>query len=172
MFSIKGIYENGAIQLLEPLPIEGDTDVIITFLDDEPQAELGSGDKVSNPDEIPSSVEIEDEQQTDEYYEKFRKHKRYQAKGIINLISDEENDESFPLNDYSAGGLSFISERPFEVNKVVTASLKYVAAGEVLEMKFEIEVKRLIGGDTEKKIKVGCQFLDNVDEELWHMIMD
>ncbi len=169
MFSIKGIYENGAIQLLEPLPIEGDADVIITFMDDDPQEELGSDGMISGADEIQDSVEIEE--QTDEYYEKFRKHKRYQAKGIINLIGDDE-DESFPLNDYSAGGLSFISDHPFEINKVVTASLKYVAAGEVLEMKFEIEVKRLIGGDVEEKIKIGCQFLDNVDEELWHMIMD
>ncbi len=166
MFSIKGIYENGTIQLLEPLPIEGEADVIITFMDDEISANTAVQE---NPDEDESVVE--NQEKNDEYYEKFRKHKRYKAKGIINLITNGE-EESFPLNDYSAGGLSFISERNFETNNVVTASLKYVAAGEVLEMKFEIEVKRLINTDSDVKIKVGCQFLDNVDEELWHMIMD
>lgn len=37
MLSIKGIYENGGIRLLEQIPKQGRFEVIITFLEDGPE---------------------------------------------------------------------------------------------------------------------------------------
>ncbi|PCI27106.1 MAG: hypothetical protein COB67_09310 [SAR324 cluster bacterium] len=164
MFSIKGIYDKGAIQLMEPLELEENAEVIITFLDEDFPLSAQEPLDLAAPE-----VEIEDN--SEEYYERFRKHKRYKANGIINLL-EGEREVSYPLNDYSAGGLSFISDQVFDSDQQITASLKYIASGEVLEMRFDIEVKRTIQTDEEGKFKIGCQFLDLVDEELWHMIMD
>lgn len=168
MFSIKGVYEKGSIRLLEPMEIEEETEVIITFLDEDPDSDE---DPSSDPLTLPSYVEKEGA--GEEYYKKIRKHKRFKAKGKINLLQNEE-EISYPLNDYSAGGLSFISDQVFDINQQITATLKYTASGEILAMRFDIEVKRvvLLEEEQEEQYKIGCQFLDQVDEELWHMIME
>ena len=168
MFSIKGIYENGSIKLLEPLKIESDSTVIVTFLDDDFP--------------LPDDVEVEDvpldtdsatllkDDKSDEYYAKQRQHKRYQARGNITIV-DSGEETIYPLNDYSAGGLSFFADKLFDVSRQITASLKYDASGEMLAMDFDIIVRGVFE-EEEGKFKIGCQFLDNVDEELWHTIME
>ena len=156
MLSVKAIYENGKILLKEPVELADNTEVIITFLDNNSSPDcLSDGEVISVKD--------------DAYYEKLREHKRFQAKGNISIV-DGENEIDYPLNDYSAGGLSFFSNREFNVMEIITAKVKYHAAGEVLELDFEIRVMRCIEQDA--KYMVGCQFLDNADEELWHTIMN
>ena len=166
MISVRGTYENGTIKLLDPIKIDGDANVIITFLDE---------DFPFSDEE--AAVEINDEEaalsdkddKPDEYYEKLRQHKRYKARGNITIISDDE-ELTYPLNDYSAGGLSFYSDRTFDLSNSITAALKYDASGEVLVMNFEIIVRGVFELQ-EDRYKIGCQFIDDVDEELWHTIM-
>ena len=150
MITVKGQYEDGKIKLSKPLILEENSDVIITFLDPE------------------DAGYVEKEEKDEAYYEGLRAHKRFQATGNITLIEgDDEVD--YPLNDYSSGGLSFFSDHVFEDDKPITATFKYNAAGEILVMEFEIQVKRSI--EQEDKYMIGCQFTDNVDEDLWHTVM-
>lgn len=164
--SIRGTYENGTIKLLDPIELENETNVVITFLDDDfpfsdaPVSGAASADK---------NKEAQDEEQPEEFYEKLRKHKRYKAKGSITIIIDGE-EFTYPLNDYSAGGLSFIANRVFDIGNNINAALKYDASGEVLVMDFEITVRGVFEQE-EDRYKIGCQFIDDVDEELWHTIM-
>ncbi len=148
MLSIKAIYENGKIKLLESADIKDNTEVLVTFLDDD--------------------YPFEGAEKGENYYKKIRKHKRFKAKGNI-VIVDENLESSYELNDYSAGGLSFISEIAFEVNQEITAAIKYKAADETLVMEFEIIVRRCIPDGF--NYKIGCQFKDSIEEELWHTIM-
>ena len=147
MLSVKAIYEAGRIQLLEPVNIKEST-VILTFLDQDT-----------------SFVHDED---ADAFYQKLRKHARFKAKGDIVILMDGE-EALYPLFDYSGGGLSFLAEVPFDTGKDVTAILRYEAAGELLTMDFKITVRR---SDQEQgRYKIGCQFYDSVDEDLWHTIV-
>ncbi|MBU3916142.1 PilZ domain-containing protein [bacterium] len=166
MISVKGTYENGTIKLLEPIKIEGDANVVITFLDDDfplPASPANAGPVDSLP------LEMANESDSDEFYEKLRRHKRYKARGNITIIWENE-ELTFPLNDYSAGGLSFFSDMAFDVGERITAALKYDASGEILVMNFEITVRGVFEDD-DLRYKIGCQFIDDVDEELWHTIM-
>ena len=173
MKSIRGTYENGTIKLLDPVTLPNETNVVITFLDDDfplPEQQAPGqeeGDQSSEP-----AIPVEKDEKPEEYYEKLRKHKRYKARGNITIVYEGE-ELQFPLNDYSAGGLSFFSDRLFNIDSVITATLKYNASGEVLVMEFEISVRRIFEEEEEdNRFKVGCQFTDDVDEELWHTIME
>jgi hypothetical protein len=148
MLSIKATYENGKIKLLESTEIKDNTEVLITFLDDD--------------------YPIEEQGNSEDYYKRIRKHERFKAKGNI-IIVDDNSESTYKLEDYSAGGLSFISEIAFEINEDITAAIKYQAADETLVMDFEIIVRRSIPEGF--NYKIGCQFKDSVEEELWHTIM-
>lgn len=170
MFSIKGTYENGKIKLLEPINIKEDTNVIITFLDHDIPF---STNMVETPPQTVSGSagsDIENSAHSEEFYEKLRKHKRYPASGDITILGDGDEDETFPLNDYSSGGLSFFSQRDFDVGEEITATLKYSAGDEMLVMDFNMEVRGVFDAD-DGRYKIGCQFDDPVDEQLWHTIM-
>ncbi len=180
MFSIKGIFKNNKLHLIEPLNIKRKTNVIITILDDDfseqgvSQADtLSIEDAGSYSDDLPlddidTDQPRDDEEFSEEYYAKIRKHKRYIANGNISLI-DGENEVVFPLFDYSAGGLSFISNRSFEVGVSLTASIKDPIEQDTSVLDFEFEVARVV--DYNGKYKVGCKFFDEVDEEIWHSLM-
>jgi PilZ domain-containing protein len=170
MFSIKGTYENGKIKLLEPINIGEDTNVIITFLDHDIPF---STDRVSVSSPTTTlddgSIAMDSEEQPEDYYEKLREHKRYKATGNITIVGGHE-EETFPLNDYSSGGLSFVSSRVFMVSEEITATLKYTAGEEMLVMDFNMEVRGVFEQD-DGIYKIGCQFDDTVDEQLWHTVM-
>lgn len=170
MISIRGTYENGTIKLLDPIDIKNDANVVITFLDDSFPISGGEPSETDISLEQENDVEamIEKDEKPEEFYEGLRKHKRYKAKGNITIVDEEET--TYPLNDYSAGGLSFLANKVFPIGENITAALKYNASGEVLVMDFEIIVRRVFEEEQER-FKIGCQFLDNVDEELWHTIM-
>ncbi|MBT4288912.1 MAG: PilZ domain-containing protein [Deltaproteobacteria bacterium] len=150
MLSIKATYEKGKIKLLESAKIKNNTELLITFLDDDYPFE---------------ETELEN---TEDYYKRIRKHERFKAKGNI-IIVDDKLESTYKLQDYSAGGLSFISEIAFEVNQEITAAIKYQAADETLVMDFEIIARRCVPDGF--NYKIGCQFKDSVEEELWHTIM-
>ena len=153
MITVKGVYEDGQIKLSKALELEENTDVIITFLDsDSAQSAL------LNP-----------EDKADDYYEGLRAHKRFHATGNICII-DGSIEQEYPLNDYSSGGLSFFSDQTFETDSLITATYKYNAGGEILVMEFEMTIRRVVE-EEEDHFLVGCQFQDNVEEELWHTVM-
>lgn len=182
MFSIKGIFKNNKLHLIEPLNIKGKTNVIITILDEDEYAEpkrMDSDDGLDIEeiddfsddlplDDIDTDQPSDDEEFSEEYYAKIRKHKRYIANGNISLI-DGDKEVVYPLFDYSAGGLSFISNRPFEVGVSLTASIKDPIEQDTSVLDFEFEVARVV--DYNGKYKVGCKFFDEVDEEIWHSLM-
>ena len=183
MFSIKGIFKNNKIHLIEPLNIKKKTNVIITVLEDDQQmgGELSMDESLDIEDvedlsgeEFDLEPEKDDESAvgsefSEEYYAKIRKHKRYIANGSISLI-EGDNEVSYPLFDYSAGGLSFISNREFEIGKSLTASIKDPIEQDMSVLDFEFEVARVV--DHNGKFKVGCKFFDDVDEEIWHSLMN
>lgn len=161
------MYENGKIKLMEPLDVNGTSEVIITFLD---------GEACSvKPEEIAGKYHLntiptlsEKEAQSEEHYKKIRQYKRFKAHGTL-IVEENDVEHTYDLYDYSAGGLSFICDKPFEVDTEITAKIKYTASDEVLELHFDITPKRvIIDGDN---FRIGCQFTDQVDEELWHMVM-
>lgn len=160
MISIRGNYEDGTIKLLDPIELKDETNVVITFLDDD--FPLPEGAESSQP--VPDK-----EDKPEDYYESMRKHKRYKARGNITILLGDD-EATFPLIDYSAGGLSFLSDRIFHIGETITAALKYDASGEVLVMNFEIIVRGVFEQESQR-YKIGCQFGDDVDEELWHTIM-
>lgn len=179
MFSIKGIYKDKKLHLKEPLNIEKRANVIITFLDKEQgdssiATDLEEGDEQEiealqmNETEYDSEYTEDDEYEDEEYYEKLRKHKRYKAHGTISLILDDK-EVIFSLRDYSAGGLSFISDRTFDVKRILTASLKDPIDKDVSVLDFEFEVMRVITHG--EQYIIGCKFFDEVDEELWHSLI-
>lgn len=179
MFSIKGSFRDNKIKLSEPLKIGKKTNVIITFLDDDastpgdftvddfPETEVLLDDDEYGIQDSDSDF-LSEEELSEEDYAKIRKHKRYKAKGNISLVDNEE-EQIYPLFDYSAGGLSFISDRPFEVGRSLTASIKDPIERDTSVLDFEFEVARIENnGDN---FKIGCKFFDEVDEEIWHSLM-
>ncbi len=199
MFSIKGIFKQNTIHLLEPLNIKERTNVIITFMDDDEVAieadeysepmemEEPSGgffsedldtmstddiDDLEEMDDLDDDLEVlppdDDDELSEEYYSKIRKHKRYIANGNISLI-DGDSEIIYPLFDYSAGGLSFVSDTEFDVGVSLTASIKDPIEQDMSVLDFEFEVARVV--DFNGKFKIGCKFFDEVDEEIWHSLM-
>ena len=200
MFSIKGIYKNSKIKLAEPLNVSNKANVIITFLEEDhfgapevpvgdfPETQVLLDEEELNLDEELSLDEDElsldedelsldgddtdllsDDEFSENDYTKIRKHKRYQAKGNISLVDNEE-EQIYPLYDYSAGGLSFISDKPFDVGRSLTASIKDPIEQDTSVLDFEFEVARI--ENTGDNFKIGCKFFDEVDEEIWHSLMN
>ena len=129
MFSIKGVYKDNRIQLDETLKITRRTPVIITVLEDDDSnpitADSFKSDFPETLDLMDDNFDEEPDELSEEDYVKIRKHKRYRAKGHISLVDEEtEAENDYPLYDYSAGGLSFIADKPFDVGKTLTAAIK------------------------------------------------
>jgi len=181
MFSIKGIYKDNKIKLVEPLNISNKSNVIITFLEDDhieppdvtvgdfPETEVLLDDEDFDLNTDDTDLLSDDDELSEEDYTKIRKHKRFKAKGNISLVDNEE-EQIYPLFDYSAGGLSFISDRPFEVGRSLTASIKDPIEQDTSVLDFEFEVARI--ENTGDNFKIGCKFYDEVDEEIWHSLMN
>lgn len=164
MISLYGIYEDGKIVLSsttgEPLP--ENSKVLITFFDD--KISDAGGRAVSN-----GLVE-----KNEAYYQSIREFQRVKAYGNISII-DSDNRYTFPLNDYSQGGLSFTSKREFQVGQIISCGIADPSEDDIILMELEMEVRSVSDireeGDTEERFKVGCMFLDPVDEDLWHGLL-
>lgn len=167
MISLHGVYENGKIKLSyeieEPLP--QNSEVVLTFLTDT------DGSKV-----IVAARDDAFEERSEEYYESIREFERVKAYGNINII-DGSTKFTFPLNDYSKGGLGFFSDKPFEVGKLISAGIADPSNPDLILMELEMEVRGVYRvlemADTNDgdRYKVGCMFIDPVDEDLWHGLL-
>ena len=183
MFSIKGIFIDNKIKLSEPLKVKQRTNVIVTFLDEDNFHQ----DNSSAVDDFPETDILFDDDDRDledpesdllgegdglkEDYTKIRKHKRYTAKGNISLIEGGK-ERLFPLFDYSAGGLSFISKEKddiFQEGRLLTASIKDPIEQDTSVLDFEFEIARV--ENMGERFKIGCKFIDEIDEEIWHSLM-
>ena len=164
MISLYGIYEDGKIVLSYPAEeqLPESTEVLVTFFDDKipPQGESAvSGGLI---------------EKNEEYYQSIREFQRVKAYGNISII-DGEDRYTFPLNDYSQGGLSFTSKYEFNVGQVISCGVSDPSDADMILMELEMEARSVMDQreeeDLESRYKVGCMFLDPVDEDLWHGLL-
>lgn len=164
MISLYGTYEDGKIVLSSPAEeqLPENTEVLITFFDD----------KIPEPGETAVSDGLIEK--NEEYYQSIREFQRVKAYGNISII-DSEDRYTFPLNDYSQGGLSFSSGHQFDSGRVISCGIADPSDPDVILMELEMEVRSVIDtredGESESRFKVGCMFLDPVDEDLWHGLL-
>ncbi len=165
MQSLYGIYEDGKITLSEKLPrnIPESSNVLITFISDAETDTVGPIELEDAP------VEAVEEEKSEEYYKSIREFERVEAEGKITII-DEEEQSTLPLNDYSQGGLSFISEKPFNVGHEISAGITDPGNTDLVLMELKMEIRGVFKTDDDL-YKVGCMFLDPVDEDLWHGLL-
>jgi hypothetical protein len=162
MYSLRGIYENGKITLLNPLPVKipDSTNVLVTFVE---SSETGdSADAIS-------SLSVEGKPKQRKGFQSMREFERVKAHGNITVI-DEEKQFAFPLNDYSQGGLSFLSKEQFTVGQMISAGITDPSSPELVLMELQMEIRGIIKTDDEQ-LRIGCMFLDPVDEDLWHGLL-
>ncbi len=165
MQSVYGVYENGRITLQERLPggIPESSNVLITFVSEEYDIQDFQDEMMSNPD-----AEVEEEE-NEEYYRSIREFERVEAEGKITIIDGSEQI-TLPLNDYSQGGLSFISQKAINVGHVISAGITDPSNTELVLMELKMEIRGVFMTDDEQ-YKIGCMFLDSVDEDLWHGLL-
>lgn len=161
MQSIHGVYENGKIKLKQSLPRElsGATTVLITFVDDETDESAVEAVAPASPSDDKNEA----------YYESIREFERVKAHGNITII-DHAEQHTFPLNDYSQGGLSFISDQQFAVGNLISAGITDPGNPDLVLMELKMEVRGIFKTDDDR-YKIGCMFLDPVDEDLWHGLL-
>lgn len=165
MYSVHGVYENGKIKLSQSLPenIPDSSSVLVTFVTSEELVEDVEYDEVGMIDESPK------EEKSEAYYQSIREFERVKAHGKITVI-DQENQYTFPLNDYSQGGLSFLSSEQFNVGHMISAGITDPSNPELVLMELQMEVRGIFKTD-DGQFKIGCMFLDPVDEDLWHGLL-
>jgi len=196
MLSVSGVYENGKIIIKkDPSKIIPPTSkLIITFTNPEgfessPQTELQNTfieeEIESNDFEIDDTLEIDDSHSdmlteeislsededtgaSEDIYESMREFERVPATGNITII-DANSTNTFPLFDYSQGGLCFVANKNFEVGIHISAGITDPSNTEMVLMELEMEVRGVFKSDT--GMKIGCMFENPVDEDLWHGLL-
>lgn len=157
MQSVHGVYENGKI-FIKRLPsgrLPSASNVIITFTDP---------DSTQNR----ASFSVGESGKESEDFESLREFERVPASGEITII-DEKERFTFSLFDYSQGGLCFVSSKGFEIGKNISSGIIDPSnPGDIL-MELKMEVRGVFEFDD--KFKIGCMFLDPVDEDLWHGLL-
>ncbi len=96
---------------------------------------------------------------------RHRQHERFMADGMIAVLHEGAH-KSYPLYDYSQGGLSFTAPSDFAYQGVVQAGITDPFNPDTILMEIDLEIRSLL--PTEKGVRVGCRFLDQFDEDLWH----
>ncbi|MCP4751073.1 MAG: PilZ domain-containing protein [Proteobacteria bacterium] len=167
MLSLHGIYENGKITLMYPSSrqLPEDSEVLVVFVED--TARKGSE----------TTIDGDSKEDNEEYYKSIREFERVEAQGTISII-DQNARYTFALNDYSQGGLSFISDKEFHIGQIVSSGISDPANPDMVLMELEMEVRGIFSVETtetvrenEQHFKIGCQFVDPVDEDLWHGLL-
>ncbi len=165
MLSLRGSYENGKITLKHSLPqgIPESSNILLTFVTDE-------GRIVGKEAIVDPYVEVDDgTENNEEYYRSIREFERVDAHGNITII-DQDDRHTFPLNDYSQGGLSFLSDRQFAIGQQISSGITDPMNPEQVLMELKMEVRGIFQID-DNQFKIGCMFLDSVDEDLWHGLL-
>lgn len=169
MLTVHGTYKNGKITIKRPISgsLPESSEVIITFTD--------SGVDQIGCDQIaeePSRQEIRPtespETEAGGVYEPLREYRRVSSKGDITVI-DGNDRFTCQLFDYSQGGLCFLATKSFTVGKSISSGIIDPANSKMVLMELEMEVRGISKYDG--KYKVGCMFLDPVDEDLWHGLL-
>jgi len=168
MLSLPGIYEDGKIKLSyrSDRPLPDHTEVLLIFVD------LDSHPHTDSIDE----TETNGVDRNEHYYRSLREFERVKACGNITIIVDGIQ-HSYPLNDYSQGGLSFISDALFAVGQTVSAGIADPANPDLILMELEMEIRgvfeieEFVDSENGRRYKVGCRFLDPIDEDLWHGLL-
>ncbi len=165
MQSIHGIYENGKITLRNPLPdnIPESVQVLVTFVVDEELVDADGAD-IDIPGESNSSAG-----KPLPGFHSMREFERVKAHGNITVI-DQDKQYTFPLNDYSQGGLSFLSREQFTVGQMISAGITDPSNPQLVLMELQMEIRGIIKTDDDQ-LRIGCMFLDPVDEDLWHGLL-
>ncbi|MCG8338066.1 MAG: PilZ domain-containing protein [Proteobacteria bacterium] len=165
MHSLHGIYENGKITLRNPLPenIPDSAQVLVTFVVDE---ELTGADSVDLA--IPEGNGSPADKQG-AGFQSMREFERVKAHGNITVI-DQDKQYTFPLNDYSQGGLSFLSQEQFTVGQMISAGITDPSNPDLVLMELQMEIRGVIKTEDDQ-LRIGCMFLDPVDEDLWHGLL-
>ena len=167
MISIRGIFQDGKITMICPSSqtIPEISEVLVTFVD-------SSEEDISDfaEDEREELVQVADNSRDDDAdFESMRQFERVKARGYINII-DQSRKFRFRLNDYSQGGLSFISDWKYETSKIISAGIADPNDKESILMELEMEVRGVFEEEGEG-FKIGCMFVDPVDEDLWHGLL-
>jgi hypothetical protein len=165
MHSIYGIYENGKITLRNSLPenIPDSSPVLVTFVVDDETSKTDDVELAIPDDDKPVNVNA------GPGFQSMREFERVKAHGSITVI-DQENQYSFPLNDYSQGGLSFLSQRHFIVGQMISAGITDPSNPDLVLMELQMEIRGVIKNEDDQ-LRIGCMFLDPVDEDLWHGLL-
>ena len=161
MFSLKGTYIDGKIHLDEPLHFKGKAEIMVTQM--ETSEPIKAGSSAGFDFDISNDPVLNEDAYRDQ-----RNQERYRAKGNIG-IQCESGECIFPLFDYSSGGLSFLSRDTFAKGTLLTAAIKDPLDPSTTLLDFEFEVMREL--PFTRGYKVGCRFVEMMDEELWHSLM-
>lgn len=163
MLSLRGIYKDGKITMLNPTSKEfpENSEVLLTFLPPLNEDEVEDNFDGSNGSRLKEG--------TEDYFQSIRKHERIKAQGNITIIAEQER-KSFLLNDYSPGGLSFISETKLNVGQIISAGISDPSNPDSVLMELEMEVRGVIQID-ETGFRTGCMFVEQIDEDLWHGLL-
>lgn len=201
MLSVRGIYENGKITIKKDpsTVIPPVSKLIITFTDQE-TADSSTQDELEDSyleeqietNEYEMDGSLIDESPTEEgnsdilteeiymsedkaepaedYYESLREFERVPATGKITIIDTEETN-SYPLFDYSQGGLCFVADKNFEVGTHISAGITDPSNTDMVLMELDMEIRGVFKSDQGMKMKIGCMFENPVDEDLWHGLL-
>ena len=188
MLSVRGVYENGKI-IIKKDPtkiIPPNSKLIITFTNpEEPESspqpdvqhsfiekEAESNDFAmvdiddSNSDLLTEEISLsggEDTGNSEDFYESMREFERVPATGNITII-DANSTNTYPLFDYSQGGLCFVADKNFEVGIHISAGITDPSNTDMVLMELEMEVRGVFKSDN--GMKIGCMFENPVDEDL------
>jgi len=169
MISVRGIYQDGKITVICPSSqiIPDNSEVIVTFVVD-----ADDGDTTEDSEVLEKKVEtqiVEDTDIDESYFESLREFERVKAEGSITII-DQSRTFRFQLNDYSQGGLSFLSDWKYDIGKIISAGILDPNDRDSILMELEMEVRGVFDED-EEGYKIGCMFVDPIDEDLWHGLL-
>ncbi len=167
MLSVHGVYENGKITLKRPATgsLPGLSKVIITFTDFSLNQQRGteSEEAVDTTDSHDGGLG-----KGNDYYASLREYERVLASGNI-IIIDGDDHFTFPLFDYSQGGLCFFATKAFKIGQNIRSGITHPSNPEMILMELEMEVRSAF--KSSDSFKIGCMFIDPVDEDLWHGLL-
>lgn len=95
----------------------------------------------------------------------LRVHERKPASGSITIVHGNKTHR-FTLHDYSTGGLSFIAHTDFQPEGTLHAGITDPFDPDSVLLELELDVRGLHPHD--RGVKIGCQFVEAHDEDLWH----
>ena len=144
MHSIKGRFQNGQLIIVghQPSALVDGAEVLVTL--------------------IRKSMQDEKE----ESFLHVRSDERNRTDSTITIL-DGDQKGNYPLFDFSKNGLSFVAPAEYgRENGIIQAGITDPFNPDSVLMELELEIRSVQSID--KGMKVGCKFINQVDEDLWH----